>query len=652
MIVNTQNSKISKFTTAALSFVLLMMAASCKTPWWTSQDSEIDKDSFANSGELQEQNSRNPILTLTADDFQGVSSRGAPVYWQPLIMPLKSGFALTDRHFALGITGSLGNIDGRLPPLGQCQLLSNSSTASQASGQDSLPVGNSQIELENAEGERIRGNSGQLFLVHDQISRFVKALGFWDDEGVATCKLPPGRWIVSTGFGEARTHKAFSVSLNQETRVSLRTHVRAKLIIKIGKETGLQFGDLMRIGRVRAQQPAPQAAGLLPEVPLLIPDDLMRMVLSPSENKGVREYLLTSLLLQRPEFSIQLEPGEYHVGLWRDGNIRTCVSKLQIKPADVALLACDPSINASLQSDRPGALEAQFAVNSNAAPSRTIVFDGSFMPSRLLSQSSFRAWMSKSGVNRFLRAGRLFDNQQQQLQFLLQPLMQAVNVDSIIAPDGPFIGDFRLTQNAETDEQMARSSFARLLFAQAGMSLDSLLSRIFKPIFTNTIPVSGISERGLLEGVVPLTFRTHLRSAASRTFRSEETESFVSNGSQIDWIDPLPASSGSPLKLGPQQRIRLRLRVPPEDTTEFLTMFVNGERYKQWAVPVSPLKNMVRTLEIDEKATMTKDFYIGFASWGKNYLSEFMFGVKQLPAIAFTRLYCVDLNENSVCDRQ
>ncbi|NBW81364.1 hypothetical protein EBR21_06385 [bacterium] len=601
---------------------------------------------------MPDQSSRNPILTLSADDFQGVTSRGAPVQWQPLVMPLRSGFALTDRHFALGITSSFGNIDGRLPSPGQCQILSNSSTPSGSEAQDSLSLGQTEIELQNADGERIRGSGGQLFMIHDHISRFVKAIGFWDDEGLASCKFPPGRWLVSTGFGEARTHKPFTVSLNQVAKVSLRSHVRAKLIIKVGKETGLQFGDLMRIGRIRVQQPAPQAAGLLPEVPLLISDDLMRTVLSPSENKGVREYLLTSLLLQRPEFSLPLEPGEYAIGIWRDGNIKTCVSRLQIKPADVAVLACDPTINSSPQTDKPGTMDTQFAASDSGTMSRTIIFDGSFIPSRLLGQSSFRAWMSKGGVNRFLRAGRILDSQQQQLQFLLQPLMQAVNVDAIIAPDGPFIGDFRLTQNSETDEQMGRAAFARLLFAQAGMNIDSLLGRIFQPVFSNSIPIAGTSERGLLEGVVPLTFRTHLRNTGSRSFRSEETEAFVSNGSQIEWIEPLPASAGTPLKLGPQQRIRLRLRIPPEDTTEFLTMFVNGERYKQWAVPVSPFRNMVRTLEIDEKIALTKDFYLGFASWGKNYLPEFMFGVKQLPAVGFTRLYCVDLNENSVCDRQ
>jgi hypothetical protein len=652
MIVNTLKSRITATRLACLSMLLVIAAAACTTPWWNTKESDSDKDPFANAGDLLDQTSKNPILTLTADDFQGVTSRGAPVQWQPLIMPMRSGFSLTDRHFALGITGSLGNIDGRLPAPGQCQILSNSSTATITEHQESSAMGQSEIELLNPDGERIRGSGGQLFMIHDNISRFVKAIGFWDDEGVASCRLPPGRWLVSTGFGEARTHKPFTVALNQEAKVSVRTHVRAKLIIKIGKETGLQFGDLMRIGRVRVQQPAPQAAGLLPEVPLLIPDDLMRIVLSPSENKGVREYLLTSLLLQRPEFSMPLEPGEYAIGIWRDGNIKTCVSRLQIKPADIAVLACDPAINTSPQTDKPGTMDSQFSVNATDVPARTIVFDGSFMPSRLLGQSSFRAWMSKSGVNRFLRAGRMLDTQQQQLQFLLQPLMQAVNVDAIIAPDGPFVGDFRLTQNLETDDQMGRSAFARLLFAQSGMNLDSLLGRIFKPIFSNTIPIAGTSERGLLEGVVPLTFRTHMRSTGIRSFRSEETEAFVSNGSQIEWIEPLPASSGTPLKLGPQQRIRMRLRVPPEDTTEFLTMFVNGERYKQWAVPVSPFKNMVRTLEIDEKVALTKDFYLGFASWGKNYLPEFMFGVKQLPAVGFTRLYCVDLNENSVCDRQ
>lgn len=113
-----------------------------------------------------------------------------------------------------------------------------------------------------------------------------------------------------------------------------------------------------------------------------------------------------------------------------------------------------------------------------------------------------------------------------------------------------------------------------------------------------------------------------------------------------------PRRFWAPLKLGPQQHIRMRLLVPPEDTTENFGMFINGERFKQWSVNRNQSKNSYRTIEIDEKINMQSDFFIAFASWGQNYLPEFMYGVRQLPAFAFTRIYCVDINENAICDRQ
>jgi hypothetical protein len=81
-------------------------------------------------------------------------------------------------------------------------------------------------------------------------------------------------------------------------------------------------------------------------------------------------------------------------------------------------------------------------------------------------------------------------------------------------------------------------------------------------------------------------------------------------------------------------------------------MFVNGERRKHWRVQKSELKSNHKIIEIDEKNEERSDFLVSFASWSKAYLPEFMYGIRQLPAIAFTRVYCVDVNENNICDKQ
>lgn len=653
MIVNTLKKRLKLTIALVLTAGLAATLPACKSLFFGNNSDENGLEFQQKSENFGDGSGRLALLSLTVDDYQGLSSRGAPVQWQPVLMPLRNGIILTDRAFALGLTGQLGNIEGKMPELGECQRLSNSSTSIDLPNSSTEKAVSVELELTDEAGHRRTGTGGQLFLIHEQVSRFVRAIGFWNDEGRAICSLPIGRWFLSTGFGEARTHKPFVVSSNRENKVSLRALPRARLIIRPGRDTGLNFGDLMRIGRIRTPQPAAQSADQLPEVPLLIQDDLIRPTMTPSENSGVREYLFTSLFLHRPEFTLPIEPGEYSIGLWRDGQMKPCVTRIVIQPTDVAVLACDPEFTRPTQNAGPlaNSIDGQSLAFSDSS-NRSFVFDGSFLPSRLVNNNSLRAWMAKNGVNRFLRAGRSLDSQQLQIQFLLQPFLQAFPSDSVIPPEGPFIGDFRINQKSEFDEQLGRSPFVRLLHAQSGLNLDSLFARVFKSNFSNTIPLAGISERGLLEGVVPLTFRTTLRTSESRKIRTEETEAFVSNGAQIDWIDPTPTVSGTPLRLGPQQRVRMRLKVPPEDTTEFFTMFVNGERYKQWSVPLSQYRNMTRTLEIDEKITQSNDFYLGFASWGKTYLPEFMFGVRQLPAIGFTRNYCIDVNENAVCDRQ
>lgn len=636
-----------------LSFAWTMtLPSACRTLGLSTEQSEHAGKPEGESSDWNEPTSQMQLLSLSAEDYQGLSSKGAPLFWQPILMPLRSGIALADKTFALGFTGLYGNVDGRLPDNGQCLWLPHSSPTPVLNENLSVAPLPTEISLETGTAAQTKNTSGQMFLIHDRISRFVRAIGFFNDEGKASCLLPEGRWLVSTGFGEARVHKPFSVQSKHKTQITLRAHPRAKIIVRSGKDTGLQFGDLMRIGRLRSQQPVAQATGDLPDVPMTVQDDLIRPVLTPSENGGVREYLFTSLMIQRSEFTLLLEPGEYAIGLWRDGFIHRCMSRLVVRPDEQAILACEQnkgssnSLNDSEIKQNPFEPSVQI-LNPSL---KQYIFDGSFLPSRLLNQGSFRAWMHKNGVNRFLRAGRTFENNQQ-VQFILQPLLQSFSNDRLIRPDGPYIGDFRLTQKSATDESMGRSPFARLLFAQAGINVESIVSRIFRPAFAHSILMAGSSERGFLEGVVPLTFRTYLRFRENRNLRTEDAESFASNGAQLEWLEPSPGLSGTPLKIGPQQHIRVRLSVPPEDTTEFLTMFINGEQYKQWTIPSTPAKGSMRTLDIDEKILMTEDFTVGFASWGKNYLPEFMYGVRQLPALGISRSYCFDINENSVCDR-
>lgn len=649
MIVNTQKYFSAPKFSILFSLLITILMVWCTSCQWTGKSAAGEPPGTIAGDDWMEQSSRASFLSLNAEDYQGLSSRGSPIQWHPLLIPLRADSMLSDRDFVLGLPNALGSLEGVVPDAGQCALLNQSSTPTTADSNENMT--SIVVNLLDPKSRPQTGVHGQLFFIHEHSSRAVRSVGFFDDDGLAQCRIPKGHWYISTGFGEARVHKVFSTGSGKEIRIQIRQHKRALLRIRPSRDTGLQYGDLIRIGRIRAQQPAPQESGQLPEVPIQIPDDLLRSTLSPSENFGVREYLFTSLILQRREFSISLEPGEYMIGVWRRGIVHRCAEKLIINTTDHALLACHPDMESSKLANN--SVVSKSVIDNEQRKLNTLIFDGSFMPSRLIGQDSFRTWMIKSGATRMLRAGRSIDTQQQQIQFLLQPLMQEFSASGFQQPEGPFIGDFRLTQRPDTDEKMAKVTFARILTAQSGLNIESILARFFAgSTFSQTIPLAGITERGLLEGVVPLTFRTILNSSESRIFRTEGAETFVTNGSLIEWIDPLPANIGSPLKLGPQQHVRIKLTVPPEDTTENLGMFINGERVKQWNIDSALVKSSYRILEIEEKINLKSDFLLGFASWGQTYLPEFMYGLKKLPALAFTRIYCVDVNENGICDRQ
>lgn len=633
-------------------FVSLSLLASCtSTSSRKAQQLETPKSSLSPEGQHNNLNGQ-AFLSLSAAgaDYKSISSHGAPIYWQPLLMPLHEKATLTDRDFILGISDRYGAIDANLPENGQCTLMSSSTRQIASASLNDI-----EFQLAHGEGKSQQSALGTMFFLHDSVSRSVQGLGFFDAEGRSRCRIPKGLWYISTGFGEGRTHKLLSTQL-ENGKVQLQQRARASLTIRPNRETKIRFGDIIRIGKLKPMTPLSQDVNGLPEVPLLVPDDLFRPVSTPSENAGVREYLVTSILVQRQEFNIPLEPGQYTIGLWRRGEMYKCSSRVFIQSGEDAVLACDPDMESSRLGETPLTAHLSPQPDKNI---KQIVFDATFFPTRLIGNQSFRNWLAQGAVTDLMMSHGEVTNQllgqvreeglQKSLRFKLQPILQTIG--SELKSDGPYTGDFRSRSSMASEFQAL--SFVRLLSAQAGLDAENTLSTVFaNQSFWQAIPIAGTSERALLEGAVPFTFRTSIRSNRTGMLRTDTAEVLVTNGAIIEWLNPSPPTAGLPMKLGSQQQIRLRLLVPPGNTTEHVAMFINGSRKKQWSLPKEESFSRYRALEIEEKTDEESDFIIGFAAWSQTYLPEFMYGIKQLPALAFTRSYCVDVNENNICDKQ
>lgn len=654
MIVNIVNKTILQNARTLCAFVLACSLNACTTGHWATRPSPSSESTtpYLQGGREVSEKARFLGLSAAQADYKGMSSSGAPIYWQPLLMPLDDQLTLTDRDFVLGASDRFGAIDAALPQNGQCTLISSDS---QSSANTALIESTIEISPADKTTENSVADAGTIFFIHDTASRSVRGFGFFDASGRARCQLPRGLWYVSVGFGESRTHKILSTQV-EGSSVRLKQHLRAQLTIQANRETALQFGDLIRIGKRKRMTPVPQDGDGLPEVPLLVPDDLFHSVLAPSENSGVREYLTTSLLVNRFEFNLRLEPGEYYIGLWRHGEMYKCTEKLFVKAGEEAILACDPEMGLTRN---PEISKGMSETDSSKRDLRVINFDATFLPARFIGNRFLRNWLAQGTISDLLTAhgevtSQLLgqtreENLQGSLKFKLQPIMQTIGTDR--QPDGPYVGDFRARSNSIVSSQPM--SFVRVLSAQSGLDPEVVLSTVFSSEhYWQSIPMAGTSERALLEGAVPFAFKTSIRSNRSGLLRMDTAEVFVSNGARIEWLTPSPPTAGLPMRLGSQQRMRVRLTVPPGDTTEHFAMFVNGERRKHWRVQKSELKSNHKIIEIDEKNEERSDFLVSFASWSKAYLPEFMYGIRQLPAIAFTRVYCVDVNENNICDKQ
>lgn len=652
MIVNTNYTPHPLKAAISCLAVLLCLMAACTSTRWSGRTPGNAHNNGLMSNSRSESSNTPDLLSLSAakSDYKSVSSRGSPVYWQPLLMPLRDKLTLSDRDFILGVPDKYGTIDANLPQNGQCILLNNQAQ-SQASNSNSEAL----IELKHSGASPQQAAEGTIFFIHDAGSRSVQGFGFLDSSGLARCRLPKGLWYISIGFGEARTHKILSTQVDNGT-VQLQHHPRATLTIRPDRETKLRFGDIIRIGKLKPIAPLVQEDNGLPEVPLLVPDDLFRSVVTPSENSGVREYLMTSLLVHRQEFNLRLEPGQYYIGIWRKGEMFRCSARLLIQPEEESVLACDPDMESSRYAESAPVPLIPIPTEKSI---KQIQFDATFIPARIIGNKFFRNWLAQGAVTDLMLSHGEVTNQligntredglQKNLRFKLQPIMQTIGGE--LKADGPYTGDFRSRPTQNTEFQAL--SFVRLLSAQASIDADTLLSVVFSnENLWQTIPMAGTSERALLEGAVPFTFKTSIKSNRTGILRTDTAEVYATNGAAIEWINPSPPSAGLPMKLGAQQQIRVRLVVPPGNTTEQFALIVNGKRKKQWSIPKGQSSTSYRVLEIEEKNDEKSDFMIGFAAWSRTYLPEFMYGIKQLPALAFTRSYCVDVNENNICDKQ
>jgi hypothetical protein len=478
-----------------------------------------------------------------------------------------------------------------------------------------------------------------LFAALEEETGALLALGRFDKDGSASCELPRLRLAVSTGFGQARVETTVPEGATETTLARVE---RGRLRVDPSAPAdGISLeGTILRIGRETRLPPGNVETENL-RLPLTLDGDLFRGVPNPSENFGAKEILQSTLLVGSSAFSLTLEPGEYVGAVLRPGGNVVCVARFSIRADAQSTLACPRSgasasaANSTLEESRP------------AGTSEALV-DATFLPPRLLASAQFRQWMSNAGLTHTLLPDKPSElgtggRSPSRLDFLYSPVRGANAGQS---PAGPYSGWFG---NFDSFTEVLRAQEARVLVAPELLEGERQISTFLQNTDQSILPLGGTGEEGLGGRTTPFLLATRFRFPLAGGFLPDASEILVTNGMDIEWTEPSLAEGLFPLRMPLQQRFRARVRIPPGYRPDYAEIYVNSKLYKRWYITRQE-EDAWEVFLVDERIDLAQDFSIALGVWGQSFLPELIFGSSTTPALAFTRSYCIDANENGICE--
>ncbi len=564
------------------------------------------------------------------------SERSRGPFWRSVVLPLREG-NYSEATFLLGFLREFGGDFAPPPEPGACVGLDAVETSAARARTGERTSQRSFRALGVTRDSSLTPPEDLLFTVFEEESGSLVALGRFNSDGTARCDLPRTRLAISTGFGTARLEVAAEADA---TDIDVVVSRRGRLRVDPGAEGSIDSleGHILRIGR-KASVPALNARPEALRLPLSVEGDLFRVIPNPSENAGAKEILEATILVGASPFSLALEPGDYIAALVRPGEGTRCLVPVAIRADAQTTLACP-------KSPTP-------APNEDSSRSRVAeaLLDATFLPERFVASLQMRRWLAVAGLTHVLRAGKPGalspeGRPPERLDVSFAPLPRAHNGLAPARAAGPFAGWFG---GFSAFEEILRSQQARVLVAPEMLEAERLVGAFLQNTDQTVLPLGGTGEAGIEGRATPFLVTTRLRYPAGEGFSPEAAEVLVTNGVDIEWIDPAVSDGVFPLRMPLQQRFRARVRIPPGHRPEYAEIYVNSRLHKRWYVPrLDP--TAWETFDVDERLDEAQDFYVAVAVWGQPFLPELVYGSSTMPPMAFTRSYCVDANENGLCE--
>jgi hypothetical protein len=163
------------------------------------------------------------------------------------------------------------------------------------------------------------------------------------------------------------------------------------------------------------------------------------------------------------------------------------------------------------------------------------------------------------------------------------------------------------------------------------------------------IPLGRTGEQSIANNAVPFSSFTKIVKIVPRNDFLKYSNVQASNGAIFYLFEPLtlPNNEGL-LSSYIQQKFRLRISVPPWNSTNIIEMYINGKIKRRWILDRGDISKPF-SMSFEESISESNAFTVRWAAWGDDFLPDFLTGTKNTLPFAITRDYCIDNIGDGIC---
>ncbi len=482
--------------------------------------------------------------------------------------------------------------------------------------------------------ENSKYSSGSIYFVNDKVTNKSLAIGVFDSNGFSECHFDQKTMALSTGMGLLRQDSVYNTQLQN---LDVTAAPFGRLTVNPDFKKGIAPGQILRIGRFESAHKTLSESLYHMNHSDRINSELFVKSANPSENLGLAEYLKTSILISETAFSVNLEAGKYIAFVTSSHFNDWCTIAFEIVGNQTQNLECQKSSESKnkdeINSDLISKQQNTFSNN----------YDVTILPTSFLKDESFSHWLQFWNKSNFVAPQFPTDH--------FKNLPPAMPLDfSEFYPKIKKYGALFTSLKPELFSANTQLDAVRIFDSKFYVGPNLRVEEFYRKNDNKIFPLMGTSESSIQNDIVPFLTQSRFIFHPDAEKSIQSAIQYSTNGTAIEWLEPLLTYETSlPLRMPLQQRFRFRIKIPAWNATQYVDLYINGEFFKRWILNRGDI-SLAMSEDIEERIDRKADFDLGLFAWGNAFLPEFIYGSAQLTPIALTRQYCVDANENGLCE--